>query len=259
METIQITINGNIATVALDRGRSNAMNHQMVNELADTIKELEKNDAVGGVILTGKSGFFSSGVDLIEAYGYDEQQIKAFWVDFFKLQTTLISFKKPLIAAISGHSPAGGCVLAICCDYRIMAEGDYIIGLNEIPVGIVVPESIFKVYSFWIGKQKAYQYLMEGKLIKTIEAFKIGLIDEICNTENLEEHAKRQMDTYLKFNQVTWIQSKLNLRRELIDIVNSDQNETLDLMLKIWWAPETRAGLERMVQGLKARSGNVKG
>jgi len=254
METLQITKNGNIAIIALDRGRSNPINHQMVRELSSYIKEFENDKEVAGVILTGKSGFFSSGVDLIEAYNYDEQHIRQFWTDFFEMQTTLISFKKPLIAAISGHSPAGGCILSICCDYRVMAEGEFIIGLNEIPVGIVVPESIFKVYAFWIGKQKAYQYLLEGKLINGSEALKIGLVDEICGAENVLLQAEKKLKTYLKFNQVTWSQSKLNMRNELISELNKDQSEILDQMLLQWWAPETRAGLEMMIQNLKSKS-----
>ncbi|BAU55743.1 enoyl-CoA hydratase/isomerase family protein [Mucilaginibacter gotjawali] len=254
METIQIAVNDKIAVVTLDRGRSNPINHQMVKELTNCIKDLENDDRVGGVILTGKEGFFSSGADLMEVYGYDEQQARAFWTDFFALQSTLIAFKKPIVAALSGHSPAGGCVLAVCCDYRLMAEGEYIIGLNEIPVGIIVPEGIFKVYAFWIGKQKAYQFLLEGKLVKVNEALQIGLIDEVCQAEDLLAQAEKKVKTYMQFNPVTWSQSKLNLRQELISDSNTDQSATLNQMLKQWWAPETRATLEVIIQNLKARS-----
>ena len=258
METIQVTINEKIAVITLNRGRSNPINHQMVKELSVCIKDLENNNEVGGVILTGKQGFFSSGVDLIEAFNYNDEQARNFWTDFFKLQTILISFKKPLVAAISGHSPAGGCVLAICCDYRLMAEGEYIIGLNEIPVGIIVPQSIFEVYSFWIGRQKAYQYLLEGKLIIVNEALKIGLIDEVHPGESLTARAEKKVKTYMQFNPVTWSLSKLNMRNELIRNLNEDQRAELNQMLEQWWAPETRANVEMIIQNLKSRSGSVK-
>jgi 3,2-trans-enoyl-CoA isomerase len=254
METIQLTINEKVAVITLDRGRSNPINHQMVKELTTCIKDLESNNSVSGVILTGKQGFFSSGVDLMEVYEYDQQQSKEFWTDFSALQAALIAFKKPMVAAISGHSPAGGCVLAICCDYRLMAEGEYIIGLNEIPVGIIVPESIFKVYAFWIGKQKAYQYLLEGKLVNVSEALKIGLINKVCPAESLMARAEKKLKTYMQFNRVTWSQSKLNLRRELINDSKTDQNATLDQMMAQWWAPETRATLEMIIQNLKSKS-----
>ncbi len=254
MSTFQLSINDKLAVITLDRGRSNPINHQMVKELSACIKTLENDDDIGGLILTGKEGFFTSGVDLIEAYDYNKEQIRAFWTDFLALQALLAAFKKPLVAAISGHSPAGGCVMAICCDYRVMVEGEYIIGLNEIPVGIVVPDLVFSLYAFWLGERKAYQSLLEGKLFKVNEALQIGLIDEVCAAENLLSTAEKKIRAYMKLNPVTWSQSKLNLRNEIITKIKADQTATLSTMLEQWWAPATRQGLQMMIQGLKAKS-----
>jgi 3,2-trans-enoyl-CoA isomerase len=254
MSTFQITIQGKLAIISLDRGRSNPINHQMVKELADCIKTLENDDSVGGLILTGKEGFFSSGIDLIEAYDYNEVQSREFWVDFLALQTRFVAFSKPIVAAISGHSPAGGCILAICCDYRVMGEGKFVIGLNEIPVGIIVPDSVFNLYSFWLGQHKAYQYLMEGKLLTVKEALETGLIDEVSMPENLMNAAVEKVTSYMKLNPVTWSQSKLNLRRELIGKLKVDQTDTLNKMLEQWWAPATRQNLQMMIQSLKSKN-----
>jgi enoyl-CoA hydratase/carnithine racemase len=254
MSTFQIIVHNKLAVVSLDRGRSNPINHQMVKDLTECIKTLEDDNSVGGLIITGKEGFFSSGVDLIEAFEYNEEQIREFWTDFLGLQKVLASFKKPLVAAISGHSPAGGCVMAICCDYRVMAEGKFVIGLNEIPVGIVVPETVFDLYAFWLGRHKAYQYLMEGKLLNVYEALETGLVDEICPPESLMGLAEKKIRAYMQLNPVTWSQSKLNLRKDLIAKLSGDQTDTLNKMLEQWWAPETRKVLEMMVQNLKAKS-----
>src|SRR5690606_32452196 len=105
------------------------------------------------------------GLDLITLFEYDEAKIHEFWESFIALIYDLAAFPKPSIAAITGHSPAGGCVLALCCDHRVMAEGDYIIGLNEVPVGIIVPQCIFELYSFWLGSARASKFLLEGKLL----------------------------------------------------------------------------------------------
>jgi enoyl-CoA hydratase/carnithine racemase len=247
-------MNDRLGIITLDRGRSNPINHQMVKELATCVKTLENDDSVGGVILTGKEGFFSSGIDLIEVYDYNEKEIRAFWIDFLSLQNILTSFKKPMVAAISGHSPAGGCIIAICCDYRIMAEGKFIIGLNEIPVGIIVPDSVFNLYSFWLGQHRAYQYLMEGKLLNISEALDAGLIDEICSPESLMDLAEKKARSYMQMNAITWSQSKLNLRKELISKLNFNQTDTLNKMLEQWWAPPTRKGLQMMIQSLKSKN-----
>ncbi|WP_179413280.1 enoyl-CoA hydratase/isomerase family protein [Mucilaginibacter sp. E4BP6] len=253
MSTFQITISNRLATLTLDRGRSNPINHQMVKELVACITQLNDDDNVGGLIITGKPGFFSSGIDLIEAYDYDEEQIKQFWMDFLALPGALSAFKKPLIAAINGHSPAGGCVIALCCDYRVMVEGQFIIGLNEIPVGIIVPDSIFKLYSACVGERKAYQYILEGKLLNPTEAHSAGLIDEICTAENLQYVAEKKARALMQFNAVTWSTSKINLRAALINRLKQDQSATLNIMLEQWWAPETRKGLQMMIEKLKSK------
>ena len=254
MSTLRITIIDKLATVTLDRGRSNAINHQMVVELTACIKSLENDPTVGGLIITGKEGFFSSGIDLLEVYDYDEQQIREFWVSFLHLQSVLTGFKKPAVAAISGHSPAGGCILAICCDYRVMAAGEFIIGLNEVPVGIIVPGAVFNLYAFWLGHRRAYQFLLEGKLLKVNEALDYGLIDEVVSQPDLLNAAQRKVRTFMQLNPETWGQSKLNLRRELLNGFKADPTETLNRMLEQWWAPATRKGLNLMIQNLKARS-----
>jgi 3,2-trans-enoyl-CoA isomerase len=254
MNTFQITVNDRLAVITLDRGRSNPINHQMVKELTERIKTLENDESIGGLILTGKEGFFSSGIDLIEAYDYNERQSRDFWVDFLEMQRTLVAFKKPMVAAISGHSPAGGCVMAICCDYRVMAEGKFVIGLNEIPVGIIVPDSVFILYSFWLGQRKAYQYLMEGKLLNVNEAFEVGLTDEICPPETLMNNAEKKVRLYMQMDPVTWGQSKLNLRKGIIDKLSGDQTDTLNKMLEQWWSTATRTGLQIMIQNLKSKS-----
>ncbi len=253
MNTLQITTQDRVAIIALDNGSSNTINAEMLSELKKIIKSIEADDLIRGVILTGKKGFFSAGLDLIELYDYDETKIKQFWVDFLDLVAILTKFKKPMVAAISGHSPAGGCLLSICCDYRVMAEGKYIIGLNEVPVGIIVPDSIFELYAFWIGKANAYRNLLEGKLMGFEEAKKIGLIDESAPIESLMTIAQKKMNSYIQFDAITWQESKLNMKKDLIAKVSQDQTDTLEKMLKQWWSPSTRSILKTIIGNLQAK------
>ncbi|MEY3678840.1 MAG: hypothetical protein RI924_981 [Bacteroidota bacterium] len=254
MNTFKLSVRDKIAYLTLDRGTSNAINAEMVHELKDMLGNLEKDDQIGGLILTGKEGFFSAGLDLIELYDYNESEIKQFWHDFLDMVAVFVAFKKPMISAISGHSPAGGCVLAICSDYRIMAEGKYIIGLNEVPVGIIVPDSIFHIYAFWLGKANAYRFLLEGKLMRTEEALKTGLVDEVVDGKMLLTAAERKMKQYIGFDWTTWQQSKQNLRKELIEKVQADQTDSLEVMLKQWWSPSTRSILHTIIQNLQKKN-----
>ncbi|MCJ8209116.1 enoyl-CoA hydratase/isomerase family protein [Mucilaginibacter sp. RS28] len=254
MKTIQLEIQNNLAVITLNRGRSNPINLEMVEELSGAIESLNNNDDALGLIISGKEGFFSAGVDLIEAYNYNEQQSRLFWESFLQLQYTFCAFKKPAIAAISGHSPAGGCILALCCDYRIMAKGNFMIGLNEVPVGIIVPDAVFHLYSFWLGRHKAYQYLLEGRLLSVEEALQNNLIDEAVEPENLLSAAQLQARKYMSYPNAVWQQSKLNFRKELIAKLQHQQADVLEEMLQQWWSPDTRKALQKVIESFKPQN-----
>ena len=253
MNTIKVTIKDHLAIITLDRGKSNAMNGEMITELDDMFKNIAGDSNISGVIITGKENFFSAGLDLIELYNYPEDEAEAFWHKFLNFTATITSFKKPLVAAINGHSPAGGCVIALACDYRIMAEGKFIIGLNEVPVGIIVPESIFSLYSFWIGQANATRSLLEGKLFTPEEALTVGLIDEIVNPASILTAAERKIRRYMAMERNTWEQSKLNIRKSLIAATSADQSDALAIMLKQWWSPATRSILKTIIDNLQKK------
>ncbi|MFT7588049.1 MAG: 3,2-trans-enoyl-CoA isomerase [Limisphaerales bacterium] len=258
METIQLSRKDDYVIIQLNRDTANAINMLMVDELRETFRIILDDTSVKGAILTGKEHFFSAGFDLIELYDYDRQQIKDFWTNFFLLIVELVAFPKPLVASITGHSPAGGCVLAFCADYRIMAQGNYKTGMNEIAVGIVVPDSLFKLYSYWIGRRRAYMFLTEGKLFSPEEAFMYQLIDKVVAPNMVLAKAEEKLNQYLQFDSDAWQKSKMHLRADLIgslrvdfDIANKD---TLDQ----WWSPKARAILKEKVDYLKQRRETAK-
>jgi len=253
MQHIKTTIDDHILSIFLDRGKSNAIDTQLLKELIDTLEASQQNEAIYGTILIGKENFFSAGLDLITLFQYDEEQIREFWNLFLEATSLLAAFPIPLVAAISGHSPAGGCVLALCCDYRIMAEGNFVIGLNEIPVGLIVPESIFELYAFWIGKRTAYQNLLEGKLLSPVEAKNQGLVDDIVPSNILFNTATKKIKQITQFNQKTWTTSKLNFRKEIILKLRENREETIQRILEQWWLPSTRSILKSIIENLTSK------
>ncbi|MBE9598888.1 enoyl-CoA hydratase/isomerase family protein [Pedobacter sp. MC2016-24] len=253
MNTIKVTVKDHLAIITLDRGRSNALNREMITELNDILDNISTDPNIAGVIITGKEPFFSAGLDLIELYSYTEAEAESFWHLFLKFIANITAFKKPMVAAINGHSPAGGCVIALACDYRIMAEGKYIIGLNEVPVGIIVPNSIFHLYAFWIGTAHASRSLLEGRLFSPEEALETGLIDELVNPATILTAAERKIRKYMAMERNTWEQSKLSIRRDLIAITSADQTEALAIMLKQWWAQSTRSILKTIIDNLQKK------
>ncbi len=239
--------------LGLDRGRSNALHLEMVLELTQELERAKKDPAVEAVVIHGKEGFFSSGLDLITLYQYDKAEIATFWNAFMDLIYVLTSFPKPTIAAITGHSPAGGCVIALCCDCRVMAEGEFIIGLNEVPVGIVVPTSIFNLYSFWIGQAQAYRNLLEGKLLGPAEALSCGLVDETVPADRILTAAGRKAKALAQFEKTAWGTTKLNLRQELLKNLTDSKTRSIDQVLEQWWKPSTRQILKTIIANLTSK------
>lgn len=253
MEFIDLAVDDGIAYLRLNRGKSNAMHHEMIVECRQAIEMTQKDPTARALLIMGKDGFFSAGLDLVALYEYDENEMRLFWYEFIKLIETFLKFDKPAVAAINGHSPAGGCVLALCCDYRIMAEGDFVIGLNELPVGIIVPEGIFQLYSFWLGHATAYQYLLEGKLVQPAKALSVGLINAIEPHDKIITAAERKVRKFLEFEPQTWRKSKRNLRKNLIEHFAKDPSEEIESILEQWWSPSTRNMLKSIIDGLKMK------
>jgi enoyl-CoA hydratase/carnithine racemase len=253
METIQLIKKEHYSIIQLDRGKSNPINAQMVAELRSAVAELAADEKVKGAILAGKEHFFSAGLDLPELITYSHAEFETFWKEFMYLLRDLLAFPKPLIAAITGHSPAGGCVLAIGCDYRIMAAGNYKIGLNEVPVGIIVPRHLFDIYAFWVGQHRAYQFLLEGRLLEPQQASDAGLIDLVLPADQVLEAAERKLQQYMAFNTNAWSQTKLNLRRKLIETANSLTEDEFKVLLDHWWHPDTQQMLHGFAERLKKK------
>src|SRR5215813_10243951 len=135
MGNVRVERQGGIATVALSRGKVNAVNEDMVEELRFVFGDLADRRDVDGVVLTGDGSFFSFGFDVPALYGLTPEAFLAFLKRFAALYTELFELPKPLVCAVNGHAAAGGCMLALTADARVMAEGRGRIGLNEVAFG----------------------------------------------------------------------------------------------------------------------------
>ena len=255
MNTLQLIEKQDYTIVQMNRGKVNAINQEMVQELRQTFQELQQNVEVKGVLLTGQPHYFSAGLDLIELIQYNDSQIHEFFGAFGSLYQELVRFPKPFIAAISGHAPAGGCVLAVTCDNRYMATGDkYVIGLNEVAVNIQISQDLIAAYTFWIGAGLANRYILEGKLLSSEEAVNCGLVDALFPLEQVLDHAEQKMQQYLKADQEIWVNTKQKLRKHWIDGLDQNAVNSLKEAATLWWKPEIRAKMEAYVQSFSNKN-----
>lgn len=254
MSNLIITKKEGYTIVQMNRGKVNAINREMVHELKEAFEMLEADADVKGVILSGQPHYFSAGLDLIELFLYDKDQIREFFSAFGALYLQLVQFKKPFISAITGHSPAGGTVLAVTSDNRYMADGEkYVIGLNEVAVNIQISQNLTEVYAFWMGDGLSSRYILQGKLLTGTEAVSAGLVDKLVPLESVVETAEKQMKRYLLADQEILVNTKAKLRKHLLDKLDLNAGNSLKEASELWWKPEIRAKMKAYVESFTSK------
>ena len=250
LDTITTSLDEGIFTAKLNRGKVNAINYEMVSELLTVIEYVGSQEKIEALVLTGHPGIFTAGLDLKSLLLMDQDGIENFWRSFHQLILDLVNLDKPVVTAISGHSPAGGCVLAICSDFRFMADGNYLIGLNELAVGIPVPALIYELMAVWVGRRYAYQNLMTSKMLSPEEALDQGLVDAVVPLDELGVRVKDNLSQIKRLAPKQWRMTKRNFRKHLEPVLTMTFEDVFSQSLQNWWDPETRATLETVVASL---------
>lgn len=254
MSTTKLSFRENYAIIELNRPKAHAINRRLVNELREELDKLENSEHVEGAVLTASGNIFCAGLDLVELYDYDETTMDEFWQDFGLLMKDMVGFPKPLIAAVNGHAPAGGCVLAMCCDYRFMAEGNGRIGLNEVPVGVVLPKPIVELARHVVGDARATDMIFHGALLLPQEAGAFGLVHATVPPEELVSRAEEKLQSWLALPREPWRRAKAALREPLLNAMDIEFSEAFGETIHHWWSTESRATMSKMVQKLKERT-----
>eukprot|EP00274_Cyanoptyche_gloeocystis_P007550 CAMPEP_0196660578 /NCGR_PEP_ID=MMETSP1086-20130531/40460_1 /TAXON_ID=77921 /ORGANISM="Cyanoptyche gloeocystis , Strain SAG4.97" /LENGTH=296 /DNA_ID=CAMNT_0041995057 /DNA_START=25 /DNA_END=915 /DNA_ORIENTATION=- len=243
-----------IAIIRLARKPVNSLNTELIADLSRTVQTLEKDDTVTAFVLTSTiPGIFSAGLDLMEMHQVDKPKFFTFWTSLRRLFEIL--FLSPLVsvAAISGHSPAGGCLLALTCDYRIMLDGKYTIGLNEVAIGLVAPQWFIDPLVLTVGHRQAEKLLELGSLLSVSEALRIGLIDELAEREaDLLPKALATAHKYSSVPAAARAQSKAALRQPVVESMRR-HDDTQDVF-QFMSTPAFQANLGQVLARLSAAS-----
>ena len=142
---VHTTIESNIAHVRLDRPPVNAMNADFIEQIATCFSALEDDDRARAIVVSGSGSAFSAGVDLKHLPNLDVAEQDRLVLAINEMCAAVFCSRKPVIAAMNGHTIAGGMVLALCCDYRIAVDRNAQFGLTEVRVGVPFPEATFLV------------------------------------------------------------------------------------------------------------------
>jgi enoyl-CoA hydratase/carnithine racemase len=179
----------------------------------------------------------------------------ALWREFYALLRVLAGSPIPIAAAITGHAPAGGTVLPLFCDWRVMADGDFKIGLNEVQVGLPLPPVIFAGLHRLVGPRQAERLAVGGLLISPQEALAVGLIDEVAPPDKVVERALQWCQNLLALPAEAMTITRRQARADLTAYFEHNTEPELQVVTASWWAPETQSALRALTARLGKKSG----
>jgi len=238
-----------VRELSLSRRPVNALNPELVAALRSHIREA-RQDGCGAIVLSGRPGCFSAGLDVPELLQLDRTQLRAMWQDFFALLSDVATSEIPIGAALTGHSPAGGAVIAICADYRVLAEGDYLIGLNEVEVGLPMPEVLHRVLAHVVGARTAERLEVTAALLKPPEALRCGLVDEVVPMADVVPRTLAWLDRVVGTAPAALASTRRQARQPLFDAFATVDGPLVERMLDAWFSAETQGALRALVARL---------
>jgi enoyl-CoA hydratase len=235
---IELQDRGPVTTARMVRGKGNALNCEMLEALIDTLDRLERTTA-RAVILTGQGNVFGAGVDLPALVEGGAEYVRRFVPLMQRGFERLATFPKPLVAAVNGHAIAGGAILTLACDQRLLARGTARIGLTEVLVGVVFPAWALEIARFATPPEHFPTLICTGRTWNPEAALARGLVDELVDPERLLDRAYEVAEELAAIPAAAFSATKLAVRRPMIEAARRQAALTDAALVEHWCAPET--------------------
>jgi enoyl-CoA hydratase len=183
-----LTHRGRVAVLRMTHGKANALDLEFCEALRAQIESCLQSGA-GALVITGQGKMFSAGVDLPRLVAGGAAYVRAFLPAMNTAFEALFAFPKPLVVAINGHAIAGGCVMAGCADYRVMAHEPGRIGIPELLVGVPFPVVPLEIMRFAAPPHHLQALIYRGLTLTAGDALQHGLIDLVAGADRVLEEA----------------------------------------------------------------------
>jgi 3,2-trans-enoyl-CoA isomerase len=229
----------------LDHGITNAINLELVNELDEVIENVKKDKRIRGLILTSANDkFFSIGFNIPELYELEKNDFTVFYKAFNRLCMNLYSLPKPTIAGLIGHAVAGGCIIALCCDYRYIAAGKTKMGLNEIKLGVPIPYPVDCMLRHLVGFRIAREITDIGDFYEPRVLLDMGMVDKIVDPDKIHTETLNRILSMIRYPQNAFAMIKLSRIEPVLARIHLKLAEKEDAFLSAWYEEETRRRLK---------------
>ncbi|MFT4197114.1 MAG: enoyl-CoA hydratase/isomerase family protein [Pseudoxanthomonas sp.] len=253
---VQTIAHGQVRELRMARPPVNAFDDALCHALQAALRAA-CDDGVDALVLSGGEKVFSAGLDVphLLSHGSDRTALHASWSAFLGLARALAEAPVPVAAAITGHAPAGGCVLVLCCDWRVMARSvdparPYAIGLNEVQVGLTVPAGIQQLMRRTVGARQAERLLVAGAMLPAEDALRIGLVDELADgAAAVIERAVAWLHELLRRPRGPMLATRA-IARAGLHAAMAPQALDLERFVEGWYAADTQAALQAVAARL---------
>jgi enoyl-CoA hydratase len=235
---IQVERRGNVAVARMRAGKANAMNARVLDAIARTFDDVERSDAAA-VVIIGDGRYFSGGLAVPELYAFDRAAMAELMERFTTTMRRVLEFPRPTVAAIDGHAIAGGCVLALMCDARVMGRGDARIGLNEVQLGIGLPAIVVEPLRARVSPAAWTEIALAARLFSADEAARLQLVDELVDASAVEARAIDRARE-LGRSPLAYAQVKRALLAPVLDALAARDRAEREVWLDTWFSPDAR-------------------
>jgi len=247
---LEIIDHGEIRELNLARQPANALNLELILKLTQSL--IEAGESAGAVVVSGRPGLFSGGFDIPEMIEYDRGQVSTFWQSFLNLCKTIAHMPVPTAFAMNGHAPAGGVVMALFADYRIMPRDGFKTGLNEVQVGLVVSPAIHEALVRTVGAHTAERMLVAGELMSSEKAHAIGLVDELVDQpDDTVARAVAWCEQHVALPGLAMLTTRAMARADLHALFSDSSQLGVENFVNTWFSDSTRKTLQGLVERLK--------
>ena len=244
-----------IREIRLSRPPVNALNADLLDAIVAAVGGARE---VSAIVVSGQRGMFSAGLDVPGLLALERPALTAAFEVLWHAQRALAQSPVPVIFAITGHCPAGGTVLAIHADYRVMAKGDFKLGLNEVQVGLYPGPVIHGAFRRLLGGHAA-QLLTRGALIDPHAALRVGLVDELVDAAQCIPRALEVAREFTALPREPMLRTRRLAREDLTTLFGApDETDRLarefgHIAAQTWYSPVTQERLKLLFARKPAR------
>jgi len=246
MDTVRLERIGEVAILRVDKGRGNAIDEALVDDLCEACERIEADDSTRGVLLaSAHPKLFCPGLDLVGLFDRDRAGMERFMKAFARAVWRLYGLRKPLVAAV-----AGGCVLALAADWRILRRGGVAIGLNEIRVGVPLPWSVAILLRAEVRPEHVAEVALLGRNVSDEAALEIGLVHELGPADGFEEACLARLREFAEKDPAAFAATKRYLRTEALEHMKAREDALIGEFLDSWFSPPTRERIRATIESL---------